>query len=294
MTSSSVPEIQVPTNARFQGQTTATPTSQPITSFRGSDLDTSLPLVGRAWLDSMEFGLDRRTNARIYDVRMAAIASCMHDSGLDYEPVPYPENGSYEDQVNPLDRAYARVMGYHPLPAAPIDPNIATEATTTAAGDCSNAVYPSTFGRLGNYFADSDQLRSDLANTMIGFEVDDASREVAQAWALCMGNAGYNYRSRQDPMLLYQEALTITEDEIATASRISTVTFKWATPKRSTTGKPFGWRGGRHPTARRSRPPSPTAPSFWTDSQNWRSSCSVHRGARTPSGSPERVKRIAE
>lgn len=193
-----------------------TPTSQLITSFRGSDLDTSLPLVGRAWLDSMEFSLDRRTNARIYDVRMAAIASCMHDRGLDYEPVPYPDNGSYEDQVNPLDRAYARVMGYHPLPAAPIDPNIATEATTTAASDCSNAVYPSTFGRLGNYFADSDQLRSDLLQNLTGFEANDASREVTQAWALCTGNAGYNYRRKNDPILLYQDAVTITEIEIAT------------------------------------------------------------------------------
>jgi hypothetical protein len=194
----------------------STPTSEPTPSFRGSDLETSLPLVGRAWLDSMEFSLDRRTNARIYDVWQAAIASCMHDRGLDYEPVPYPENGSYEDQVNPLDRAYATVMGYHPLPAAPVDPNISTEATATAAGDCSNAVYPSTFGRLGNYSADADQLRSDLANTVTGFEADDASHAVTQAWAHCMGNAGYTYRSRKDPIAHYQEAVTITENEIAT------------------------------------------------------------------------------
>ena len=194
----------------------ATPTSEPKRSFRGSDLDTSLPLVGRAWLDSMEFSLVRRTNERIYDVWQAAIASCMHDGGLEYQPVPYPDNGSYEDQVNPLDRAYATVMGYHPLPAAPVDPNTAVEATGTAAGDCSNAVYPSIYGRLGDYFAENDQLRSDLANTMTGFEADDASREVTQAWADCMGGAGYEYRSREDPTRIYQEAVMITDSEIAT------------------------------------------------------------------------------
>jgi hypothetical protein len=49
------------------------PATTPI--YSGEDLDTTLPLVGRAWADSMDFSFAPGTNARFYTAWQTTIAS---------------------------------------------------------------------------------------------------------------------------------------------------------------------------------------------------------------------------
>lgn len=91
------------------------PATTPI--YSGEDLDTTLPIVDRAWADSMDFSLTPDNNARLYTAWQTAIAECMHIRGFDdYQPIPYPANADFQDRVNPLDRRYAHGHG---LPRAP-------------------------------------------------------------------------------------------------------------------------------------------------------------------------------
>lgn len=186
-------------------------------TYAGEDLDMTLPIVGRGWAASMDFSFTPDMNARLYTAWQTAIAACMHTRGFDdYEPVTYPPNADFQDRVNPLDRRYATVMGYHELPAEPDDPNTYTDDTYVAAGECANAAYPDTFGRLGDYIAVNDQLRSSLSAASDGFPDSDVGRAVTTRWAACMAERDHQYRSRIDAITAFAERPTISDDEVAT------------------------------------------------------------------------------
>ena len=185
--------------------------------FLGTDLDLSLPVVGRGWAESMDFTLSRDTNARLYTAWQNEIAACMKSRGYpDFQPVPYPANGSYEDLVNPLDRRYAAVMGYHELPAEPVDPNTYTDVSRAQSGDCANAAYESTWGRISTYTSVNDQLRNGLSGAIEGFADSDTGRAVTAQWASCMAARGHKFESRGDAIRTFAERLIISADEITT------------------------------------------------------------------------------
>lgn len=199
------------------------PAAPPVTGnpatpgFLGTDLDLSLPVVGRGWAESMDFALSRDTNARLYTVWQNEIAACMKSRGyVDFQPVPYPANGSYEDLVNPLDRRYAAVRGYHDLPADPVDPNTYTDVSRAQAADCANAAYESTWGRISTYTSVNDQLRNGLAAAIEGFADSDTGRAVTSQWASCMAARGHEFESRSDAIRTFAERPTISPDEITT------------------------------------------------------------------------------
>ena len=186
-------------------------------SYFGTDLDLSLPVVGRGWAETMDFTLSRDTNARLYTVWQTDIAACMRSHGYpDYQPVPYPVNGSYEDLVNPLDRGYAAVRGYHELPAEPVDPNAYTDASRAQAADCANAAYEGTWGRISAYTNVNDQLRNGLSAAIEGFADSDMGRAVTAQWESCMNARGHKFKSRSDAIRTFAERPTITADEITT------------------------------------------------------------------------------
>ena len=198
--------------------------SQPITgdpatipTYPGEGLDTALPLVGRAWADSMDFSLAPDDNARLYTAWQTAIAECMHGRGYnDYQPVPYPPNTDFQDRVNPLDRRYATIMGYHELPAEPVDPNTHTDESYVSAGDCANSAYADTFGRLRDYINVNDQLRGSLSAAIDDFPASDLGRAVTSRWAECMAERAHQYQSRVDAITAYAARPTIRAVEIAT------------------------------------------------------------------------------
>lgn len=199
---------------RTPGRRSSTPT------YSGADLDSALPIVGRAWADSMDFSLSPDTNARLYNVWQAAIADCMHTSGFpDYQPVTFPANGNFQDLVNPLDRRYASVMGYHELPAEPIDANTYTDDTFTALNGpdgCGNASFAATFGRISDYTVINDQLRSGIASAIAGFRDSEIGSTVTSQWAACMADKGQLFTSRSDAFDAYADKQTISAPEIET------------------------------------------------------------------------------
>lgn len=194
------------------------PATTPI--YSGEDLDTSLPMVGGAWAESMDFSLAPDTNARIYNTNQAAIADCMATRGFDdYEPIPYPPNAGFQDVVSPLDRRYATVMGYHELPAEPDDPNTYTDDTYSALGGsdgCGNTAYADAFDRISSYVNLNDQLRSGLSAAIAGFPDSAVGRAATSQWAACMAERDHPYRSRSDAMNAYVDRPTISANEIAT------------------------------------------------------------------------------
>ena len=191
------------------------PSTTPL--YSGDALDLTLPIVGRGWADSMDFSLTRDTNASFYAAWQTAIAECMQTHGFDnYQPTPYPANGGFEDLVNPLDRRYATVMGYHELPAEPADPNTYTDDSRVQAGDCANAAYDSTWGRISAYTSLNDQLRSDLSAAIASFPDSDIGRAVSSRWAACMSERGHQYRSRGDAINAFADRPAISADEITT------------------------------------------------------------------------------
>ena len=191
------------------------PATTPI--YSGEDLDLSLPIVGRAWADSMDFSFDPDMNARLYDAWQTRIAACMYDSGFrDYQAVEYPPNGSFEDLVNPLDRRYATVMGYHPLPAMPNDPNPRDDATAAASGNCANTAMADVWGPIRGYTDLNDLLRSRIANAIDAFAESGAGVAATMQWATCMAEFGHQFQSRIDAILTYVERPTISTEEITT------------------------------------------------------------------------------
>lgn len=191
------------------------PATTPV--YAGEDLDLSLPIVGRAWADSMEFSLDRETNARLYNAWQTRIAACMHASGFpDFQAVEYPPNGSFEDLVNPLDRRYATVMGYHALPAEPNDPNPRDDATVTASANCANAAYADFWGPIRGHTDLNDQLRFGIGNAIDTFTESDIGIAATTEWATCMAELGYDYPSRLDAIISYADRPTISAEEITT------------------------------------------------------------------------------
>ena len=185
--------------------------------YAADDLDLTLPIVGRSWADSMDFSLARDTNARLYAAWQTAIADCMNTRGFDdYQPTPYPPNGGFEDLVNPLDRRYATVMGYHGLPAEPADPNTYTDESRVQAGACADAAYDNTWGRISAYTTVNDQLRSGLSAAIADFTDSDVGRQVTSRWAACMAEHGHQYQSRSDAVNAFADRPTISADEIAT------------------------------------------------------------------------------
>jgi Rieske Fe-S protein len=191
------------------------PATTPL--YSGDDLDLTLPIVGRGWADAMDFTLSRDTNARFYTAWQTAIADCMQTRGFDdYQPIPYPANGGFEDLVNPLDRRYATVMGYHELPAEPADPNTYTDDSRVQSGECANTAFDSTWGRISAYTSVNDQLRSGLSAAIAGFPDSDVGRTVTSQWAACMAERGHDYASRSDAINAFADLPTISADEIAT------------------------------------------------------------------------------
>jgi Rieske Fe-S protein len=185
--------------------------------YSGEDLDLSLPIVGRAWGDSMDFSLDADTWARLYTAWQTDIADCMHASGFpDYQAVAYPPNGSFEDLVNPLDRRYATVMGYHELPAEPNDPNPQTDETAVASGECANTAMADVYGAIRGYTDLNDGLRSGIGNAIDSFPESDAGVAATTEWATCMAELGYQYPSRLDAILTFADRPTISTEEITT------------------------------------------------------------------------------
>lgn len=186
-------------------------------NYSGEDLDSSLPIVGRAWADSMEFSLDRDTNAGLYNAWQTRIAMCMQAAGFsDYQAVEYPPNGSFEDLVNPLDRRYATVMGYHALPAEPNDPNPRDDATAVASGNCANTAMAEVWGPISEYTDLNDRLRSEIANAIDAFTESDVGIAATTQWAACMADVGYQFPSRLDVVLDYVDRPTISTEEITT------------------------------------------------------------------------------
>ena len=191
------------------------PSTTPI--YAGEDLDLSLPIVGRAWADSMDFSLDADTNARLYNAWQTRIAACMHTSGFpDFRAVEYPPNGSFQDLVNPLDRRYAAVMGYHPLPAEPNDPNPRTDEVAVAAGECANAAMADVYDAISGYTDLNDRLRFGLGNAIDAFPESDAGIAATTEWATCMAELGYQFPSRLDAISTYADRPTISAEEITT------------------------------------------------------------------------------
>lgn len=186
-------------------------------TYAGEDLDLSLPIVGRAWADSMDFNLDTDTSARLYNAYQTGIADCMHASGFPaYQAVPYPPNGSFQDLVNPLDRRYAAVMGYHELPVEPNDPNPSTEAIAVASSECANTAMADVYGALRDYFDLNDRLRLGISNAIHSFPDSDAGVAATTEWATCMAELGYKFPSRLDAILTYSDRPTISTEEITT------------------------------------------------------------------------------
>lgn len=192
------------------------PATNPI--YSGEDLDTTLPLVGRAWADSMDFSLAPDTNARLYTAWQTAIAECMQAGGFDgWQPITYPPNGDFQDRVNPLDRRYASVMGYHELPAVPDDPNTyINDSTYVAAGECANTANDETFGRISGYIEINDQLRSSLSAAIDGFPDSDIGRIATSRWVACMAERDHQYELRIDAIVSFADRPTISADEITT------------------------------------------------------------------------------
>ncbi len=195
----------------IHGDPATTPT------YSGVDLDATLPIVGRGWANSMDFSPTPDTNARLYNAWQTAIAECMHTRGFDdFQPITYPPNTDFQDRVNPLDRQYATIMGYHELPAEPDDPNTYTDDTYVASGDCANASYADTYGHISDYIKITDQLVSSLSRAIAGFTDSDVGRAVTSRWATCMAEHGHHYRSRVDAITAYADRPTISADEIST------------------------------------------------------------------------------
>lgn len=193
----------------------------PAPTYDGTKLDLTLPIVGRAWADTMAFSLSADTNARLYAVWQTAMAQCMRERGFpDHQPVVYPPNAPFQDRVNPLDRDYAEVMGYHELPAEPVDPNTYTDATYAALegeDGCAEVAWDSTFGRLTYYFDENDRLRAGVASAITGFETSDEGSEVADEWSTCMkANGRSGFDSPSDAVRMYADDPHVTDDEIAT------------------------------------------------------------------------------
>lgn len=190
------------------------PSTTPV--YSADALDLTLPTVGRAWADSMDFSLNRDTNARFYAAWQTAIAECMQTRGFGYEPIPYPPNGGFEDLVNPLDRRYATVMGYRELPAEPADPNTYSDDSQVQAGECADVAYGSTWGPISAYTSLNDQLRSGLSAAIAGFADSDIGRTVTSRWAACMSDRGHEYQSRSDAINAFADRPTISTAEITT------------------------------------------------------------------------------
>lgn len=185
--------------------------------YSGTDLDTTLPAVGRGWADPMDFSLSPDTNARLYNAWQTAIADCMHARGFnDHQPVSYPTNADFKDLVNPLDRRFATVMGYHELPAEPNDLNNYTGEISLASGECANAAYPEIWGRISEYINVNDQLRAGLSAAIAGFAGTEVGRSATSRWAACMAERGHEYPSRSDAIGAYADRPTISADEIIT------------------------------------------------------------------------------
>ena len=190
------------------------PATTPI--YSGEDLDLSLPIVGRAWADSMDFSLDVDTWARLYDAWQTGIAECMHASGFEYQPVAYPPNAPFEDLVNPLDRRYAAAMGYHELPAEPNDPNPRTDEMADVSGECANSAMADVYGAIRDYTDLNDRLRSGIANAIESFPQSTAGVAATTEWATCMAKLGYQFTSRLDAIVTYVDRPTISTEEITT------------------------------------------------------------------------------
>ncbi len=106
-------------------------------------------------------------------------------------------------------------MGYHPLPADPIDPNVKTDATIRAAGSCADLATSEIYGRLGNYFTANDQLRSQLTSAYTGFETSETGIALGAGWSACMARSGYDFNSPQMASLTFSQEPTLTPEEIA-------------------------------------------------------------------------------
>jgi hypothetical protein len=209
--------------------------------YPAADLDVSLPIVGRGWAESMDFSLDRDTNARLYNAWQTAIASCMHARGFpDHQPVTFPDNGGFEDLVSPLDRRYATVMGYHRLPADPVDPNAHTEDSAAAAGDCSNSVWDDTFGRFDDYWDVNDQLRIGIGAAIDGFPDSDVGRAATTEWATCMAERGHDLGSRSDAILTNVDRPIVSARELATRLDDRNGSSKHNSPDSTSTSERLG------------------------------------------------------
>ncbi len=189
----------------------------PTPGYSAADLDLTLPLVSRSWASSMDFSLDREVNARLFNASQIALANCMRARGFaDYQAATYPDNGGFEDLINPLDRRYATVMGYHDLPAEPVDPNTLTEESSIAAGECGNVVFDETWGRFSDYWSVNDQLRNGIATAIAEFPESGAGRAARAEWQACMAERGHDFRSRDDAIRAYADRPTVTSREIDT------------------------------------------------------------------------------
>lgn len=195
---------------------------QPATSpnFLGADVDTTLPTVGRAWADSMDFSLSSDLNARLFNVSQTAIANCMHTRGFpDYQPITFPDNANFQDLVNPLDRRYATIMGYHELPAEPNDPNSYTDDTYAALNGpagCGDTAFADTYDRISDYTTINDRLRNGLASVIAGFPESQPGSDVTSQWAACMADSGYPFTSPSEARNAFAGRPTISTREIET------------------------------------------------------------------------------
>lgn len=189
-------------------------------SYSWTDLDLTMPVVGRGWADTMDFSFSPDFNARIYNAWQTSIAQCMHSAGFaDYTAVQFPPNASYIDLVSPLDQNFAAVMGYHGLPAEPINPNPSTtdygEALNSATGCGATADLP-TAGSVDDYIAANDQLRSSIGSAIDGFADSETGSTVENEWSQCMSEHNLSFQSRLDAILRYADNPTVTSQEIET------------------------------------------------------------------------------
>ncbi len=197
------------------------------TVFSGSNLRADLPMVGRAWPQSLPFYLSDSTNERLYTLTQKATALCMKARGFEYLPIRYPENSTAVDRVNPLDRAYAQARGYHDLLTTPIDRNVRHDDATDAAlmgtetkPGCAREAYSKSYGAFEEFILQSDHALSSFSEFITGFESNQpgkstgAGKSTAAKWSSCMNEHGYQFATPLDPRLQYADKPEITTQEI--------------------------------------------------------------------------------
>ena len=194
-------ESRSPISACWDGLSQPIPGDASTTPiYSGEDLDLSLPIVGRAWGDSMDFSAQQRTPgpASTPPGRQTSPNACTPADSPTIKWLSIRRTGASRISSTRSTVDTPAVMGYHALPAEPYDPNPKTDETAAASGECANTAMADVYGAIRGYTDLNDGLRSGIGIAIDSFPESDAGIAATTEWATCMAELGHQYPSRLD------------------------------------------------------------------------------------------------